>query len=445
MKLRDYETRAIKALPGLLNLHKRVVAVAPTGSGKTVISAALIRKMTGARVLWLAHRKELLEQAVRQLVAAGIPESWIGLLTSAKRRNAKKARILVASVGMFRSREVPEVDIIVVDEAHRTLAKSYVSILSARPDAFVLGLTATPWRLDGKGLGDVFKHLHVMATPTELIADGHIVQPRTYGIPKSKAKEILGGVPVQAGDYQTKALGKAMMKRSLMGDVVVECARLAPDAPTLVFAVNREHGRALAARFSAAGSKVAYLDGETPTPEREAIIAALVDGTVQVIVNVDVLTEGFDCPPVKCVALCRPTKSLTRFLQPIGRASRPFGTGRPVVLDHAGNCWRHGLPETDRVWTLDGRERGDGSEAPVKQCPECEAMIPISATECPECGAAQSRDAGEIAEEQAELERLAATQKEKKETRALLEKLAKDRGAPRGWVESTLAKMFEAA
>jgi DNA repair protein RadD len=446
MKLeqREYQTRAVAKLRQAFKNHQRVVAVGPTGSGKTVVAVKWIQARPRARVLWLAHRIELLRQAHEQLLSAGLAEAEVGTLSGVEIINPG-ARILVASVDMFRARPVPNVDVIVVDEAHRVIAKSYQDIVFARPKALVLGLTATPWRLDGTGLEDVFDEMVPIAGPTELIIGSFIAAPVTYGIPKEKALQIVRGVRSQGGDYASGQLGRAMMERSLMGDVVSECERLAPGQRTLVFAVNREHGRALWQRFVQADRVAEYLDAETPTAERKAMVKRLESGETGAIVNVDVLSEGFDCPPVKCIVLARPTKSLTRFLQQTGRASRPYGRKRPIILDHAGNCWRFGLPESEREWTLAGRPKGGGGEAPVKQCVECGVMIPAGCKRCLECGAEQPVPEHELQERQAELERIRATEAEKAAARQRVEKIALEKNAPPGWADKVIAAMFGAA
>jgi DNA repair protein RadD len=452
MKLRDYELKAVRELPRLLRKHRRVVAVAPTGSGKTVIAAALVRAMRGKRALWLAHRIELLKQALEQLIAAGVPASSLGLLAgigSVELRDGTRigqnenASIIVASVDMFRGgREVPRCELIVVDEAHRTMAATYRGILDQRPRAQVLGLTATPWRLDGEPLGDVFEHLHVMAESVELIADKFIAAPRVYGVPREKARAIVKGLKSGNGDYVGKDAERSAM-RYLMGDVVSECSRLAPGARTLVFATTRKHGRALTKRFKRSGRRAEYLDGDTPANERAAMLARLESGETEVIINVDVLAEGFDCPPVKCIALARPTRSLTRFLQQCGRASRPFGNKRPVILDHAGNCYRFGLPQSPREWSLTDESKASGGGDPVvKQCPECEEMIPAACKICPECGAEQPMPEREIEEQRAKLEELAALKTEMEAARERVAAVARERGAGAKWRNEVMRAIF---
>jgi DNA repair protein RadD len=438
--LHEDQAAALPKLLKLLGRGARLCAVSPTGSGKTVLGAAaileLLKKRKRLRVLWVAHRFELLDQAQRHLIEAGIPAEDVGLLTGDKKRNVK-ARVLVAGIGMFQARDVPKVDLIVVDEAHRVAADSYQRLVNEFPEVPVLGLTATPLRLDGKPMGATFDELLVVAGMTELIANKRIANPVTYGLPYEKAKALVAGIASQHGDYATSQLGKVMMRGKLMGDVVSETNRLAPGERTLVFAVNREHGKELAARFRKAGRPTAYLDGETPAGERAGILARLESGEVEVVVNIDVLTEGFDCPAVKCIVLARPTKSLTRFLQYCGRASRNYHGKRPIIVDNAGNCWRHGLPEQEREWSLEGREKGTGEPA-VRHCKECGAMMPINATECPECGAAQPVHERELEEQRAELERLKAREDDLRRRREVLGKLAAMKGLDAQWVESAM-------
>jgi DNA repair protein RadD len=318
--LRPYERRAVAAIQAALPQYGRVVAVGPTGCGKTVIAAALLNLMSGSRVLWLAHRIELIGQALEHLVAAGVPISDIGVATGEMKRNVS-ARLLVGSIDTMRGMDVENKDLIVVDEAHRTMAASYMRVLAKNPAAWVLGLTATPWRLDGKPLGDVFKSMVLIGEAAELVADGFLAGPIVYGISRDRAAEVIRGVQ-GSGDYSPLSAERAAM-RLLVGDVVKECARLAPLERTIVFATTRRHGRELHRNFLDAGRSFRYLDAETPATVRKNMIEDLSIGEIEGIVNVDVLSEGFDCPPVKCIALARPTRSLTRFLQQCGRASRP--------------------------------------------------------------------------------------------------------------------------
>lgn len=433
LKEREYQTRAVTELLKRFKKHQRIVAVAPTGSGKTFVAAMLLRRFPGKRVLWIAHRLELLYQARDHLKECGVLPGEIGIFSGAEKDNVD-ARILLASIDIFRAHLVPKVDIIVVDEAHRVMAKSYQEIIYAQPKALVLGLTATPERLDGKPLGDVFQDMLIVSEAMELIADGYLCMPICYGVDQSVAQSMVAGVQTRAGDFDNAQLGEAMSDRRLVGNVVQECARLAQGLRTIVFAVNRAHGAALFERFNESGRASAYLDGNTGIKEREQIVADLRSGAVELVVNVDVLSEGFDCEEVKCIALARPTKSLTVFLQQVGRSMRPYGGVDPIVLDHAGNVWRHSLPDMPRRWSLDGRPKGSGP-ARVKKCAECERIIYASARECPHCGAEQPFTAQDLEEQEIELQRIRNTEQMLAGRRTVLQEIAKRRGANDEWVE----------
>lgn len=386
-------------------------------------------------VVWLAHRYELLGQAQKHLKAAGVRHP--GLLSGRSTVTGDGA-VTVASVDMSVEALRPVLErasLVVVDEAHRALAPSYRAALALAPQAHVLGLTATPWRLDGKGLRPVFKHLHVCATQTELIADRFIPQPVTYGVSRDAARDLVRGVGSARGDFEREALGRRLSTRVLMGRGVSEWRRLAAGRSTLVFAATRAHAQALRKQF---GRGWAYLDGETPGHERDATLAALADSSLQGVVSVDVLTEGFDCPAVECIVLARPTKSLTLYLQQVGRAARSKRR-RPIVLDHAGNTWRFGLPESEREWSLEDRPRGTG-EAPMWRC-VCGVMNDVSSTACYECGEARSIERAEIEEQEAKLERVQALEAERAAARLRIEAVAKARNAPRGWVDLVMTEM----
>lgn len=463
MKLRPYQRKSALNLLGLLKLHRRVVAVSPTGSGKTAIGAAVVRlsghNLTDStaggdnftsthpvrrsgRVLWLAHRIELLRQARRELIKAGLTEAAVGILAGAEKCN-EGARVLVASVDMFRSRLVPDVGLIVVDEAHHVTANSYRDITDVKPNAMVLGLTATPERLDGEPLGDVFRHMHVAAEAVELIADGFLLEANVYGIPLEKARDLVRGAHSGGGkDYSGPKLERAMAKRPLMADIVQEYQRLAPGERAIVYSCGSRHGQALTERFAAAGIPVAYVDRHTKQSEREALLAPggkLASGEILVVVNVGVLTEGFDCPSVSCIIVARPTKSLALWRQMCGRGARPQEGKRFLVLDHAGNTWRHGYPDTPIPWSLEGRDREAGPQ-PFKHCPSCNRMNPISAARCANCGAEFPIAERELSEQEAELERLQQREDEKRSREQAVRRLALERGYDEAWVRGILDK-----
>ncbi len=439
VKLRPYEEKALVGLKARFRKHQRVLAVAPTGAGKTVIGAAYVLAQPKARVLWLAHRKELLDQAASQLHRVGIPKADIGVLHGSRKEN-ESARVLVASVGMFRSRDVGERNLVVIDEAHHASAGGYLGIAEELPDAKVLGFTATPWRLDGKPLGEHFDDLYVMAESEELILDGYLARSRIFGIPKDKARDLVRGLTGGgSGDWSGPAIERAMRKGRLTADIVTEWLRLAKDIPTIVYASGVAHAQDLLGRFRAAHVKAAILTEGTSPRERASMLDDFKAGAITVLVNVLILTEGFDAPDAKCIVLARPTKSLTLYRQMCGRGARP-NRKRYIVLDETGNVWRHGFPESPIAWSLTAPVRTTG-DAPVKQCAidGCDCIMPISVMLCPECGAEQPEPDDVVARRRAELEEIREAAAEKARREKVIREIAK----ARGWSERQTSRALQ--
>lgn len=450
-KLYPYQQTAVTKLVPLLRKKRRVVAVSPTGSGKTVVGVATLLKMgKKIRVLWVAHRIELLNQArakAHEIAAlSGIPEADIGLMAGTERVNIH-ARILVAGVGSVVNRvdDLDAFDLIVVDEAHRTNANTYQRILGAWPKAMVLGLTATPKRLDGKALGDSFDALYEIATQSELLRGKRIAKIVTYGFPAEKLKKILAGLPQGEGDFARGALGKRMGNNVLVGDVVKAYLEKGNGEAAICFAASREHAKKLVARFKKAKLQVEYVDGDTEKDEREDITRSFKNDEFDILVNVDVLTEGFDCN-AKCIIDACPTKSVTRYLQRVGRGVRWVGDKVCIYLDHAGNYDRHKPPQDDRVWTLDGKAKNGeaaGSDEVCRVCLHCglKSMVSPGTKVCPECGEMYSEIKRKLSEmKHLELVRRNKKAEEESRLRSLFTKVAERRKLPASWVEQSVTE-----
>jgi superfamily II DNA or RNA helicase len=344
-------------------------------------------------VLFIAHRRELINQAYARLHAFGIPERDVGVIMASDARRRPTALVQVASVDTLRMRPKPEADIVFVDECHRCMAKSYRDIAAAYPNAIHLGLTATPYRADGKGLGDAYDELIPVASPKQLIADGFLVEPRVFTVPQGDLPD-LSGVKTRGGDYEERSLAQAMDRAPLVGNIVDHWLRLAEGLRTVVFAVSIAHSRHIVERFNAVGVAAEHLDGRTPTALRDAILRRVEDGTTTVVSNVGCLCEGWDQPSVKCGVLARPTKSTGLYLQQAGRILRPWNGARALLLDHAGCVQMHGLPQDDREFSLVGdarRTKKTGvkdapAEKPVRTCAQCCAVVAPGVLVCPECG-----------------------------------------------------------
>ena len=373
LALRPYQTAAIAETRQRMRRARSVLINSPTGSGKTLIACQIIHQAVEKRrrVLFLAHRRELIDQCAAKLDEAGVIHHGVILAGHAKAR-APHAPVQVASIQTLIRRELPPADLVIIDEAHRALANSYQHLLTNYPAAKVIGLTATPERLDGRGLGDLFEDLVVVSTIPDLIAEGYLMAPDCYGAPSGGPD--LSRVRKQRGDYHEGQLEAAMDTAELTGELLSNWRRLAADRKTIVFATGVAHSQHIVARFQAAGIAAAHLDGATPLALRQQILQDWRFGALQVVSNVMVLTEGFDFPELEACVLARPTQSVALYLQAAGRVMRP-APGKPgaLVLDHAGCFHAHGLPFEHREWTLEGEtDRRKRQKTPPTLCPVCQ-------------------------------------------------------------------------
>ena len=283
-----------------------------------------------------------------------------------------------------RSGRLDGIHLVIVDEAHHVVAATWRAILEKVPNARVLGVTATPERLDGKGLREAFDALTIGPTVKELIAGGWL-SPFVVYAPERLVD--LKGARTVAGDYALGDLERRMNVGFVLDDALAEYRKHLNGRPAIAFCTTINHSRVVARFFRSNGIGARHVDGDTPAKERRELIERLATGDVQIITNCSLIAEGLDVPSVAGVILLRPTKSLALHLQQIGRALRPSpGKQRAVILDHAGNCLRHGMPDLEHPWSLDGRPKKRG-KALVRRCPDCGALIPIAIHECPECGA----------------------------------------------------------
>lgn len=414
IELRPYQAAAVEALRSHVRAgRRRVLLQLPTGGGKTVLASSIIhsaRVNYDARVLFFAHRLELVNQTVRQLAKWGVTE--VGVMRGKDARTDATQPVQVGTVQTLSRRTAPAADIVFVDEAHRAAGDTYRRVLEAYPEATIIGLSATPCRLDGKPLGDVFEALEKAGTYAQLMADGFVEEPVVYSTP---VRPDLSAVHTRMGDYVEGELEEAMMQPSIIGSIVGEWQKHAGGRRTVVYAVTVAHSQEIVRRFCDAGIAAEHLDGTTPEDERAAILDRVERGDTLVVSNCAVLTEGWDCPPVKCVVMARPTKSLALYMQCVGRALRPWGGVRPVVLDHGDNVGAHGLPTEDRAWTLDGgAQRREGAKNEFHMCKGCYGFVKLNP--CELCGYEAPREVRKI-EEAAHVELAPVTGRPKVEDR----------------------------
>lgn len=397
MQLRDYQLRDMERLRAAMRGARSVLYVAPTGSGKTVLFCAIAHGVVARRrrVWILLHRQELVAQTSRALHAFGLPRGVAHDLVTPGAAPGN-APVQVCSVQTLVRRVRlggwPAPDLVVIDEAHHATAGSWREVLDSVPGVRVLGVTATPARTDGQGLGrsagGVFDALVMGPSIRELVAAGWLAPTLCFGL---RVRADLDGVPSRGGDFAQGILADRMDRPSITGDAVREYSRLAPGRPALAFCASILHAEHVAAQFRAAGYRAESIDGRLDDDSRRARIEALGDGSIQVLTSCEIVSEGTDIPAVEVAILLRPTQSVVLHCQQIGRAMRPaHGKARALVLDHVGNILRHGLPDEDRPWSLEGQRRGSREREAaavavrVQQCPECFAAHAPAAT-CPWC------------------------------------------------------------
>jgi DNA repair protein RadD len=405
--LRDYQREQVGDVAQAMQQgFRRILVQGATGSGKThVIATIVLAAFTaGLRVLILATRTRLVRQLHERLNAFDTPHGVIANPLPELRNYS--ALVQIASVDTLHRRAIvnehiplPAADLVLFDEAHLSTADTRLGILDRYPDALRIGFSATPARKSGRSLGAVFDVLIMGRSIRELTAAGTLVPLRIFNSPVVTLKELRAVPKDNDGDYQPQALGELLSKPKLVGDVLENWLRIAKGKRTLVFAVNKTHGAALLADFLRQGIRAEMLTDQDDEVTREEVIARLERDETQILVNCFLLSYGTDIPAVECIVLARPTRSLTMYLQMVGRGLRPSPeTGKRdcILIDH-GHCVVHlGLPDSDFGWSLDDSRNASREAAAraksvaeaMRTCRECAAIWLTSELghACPECG-----------------------------------------------------------
>lgn len=381
VNLRPYQTTAVAEIEAAIAAGEHPLYVLPTGGGKTTCFTYIARNFPG-RVCIVMHRRELIAQTCRAL-----GETPHGVIQSGVRPRPH-ARIQVASIQTLVNRlNRYEFDLIIIDEAHHTTAASYQRVVAAYPKAAVMGVTATPCRTDGRGLRDAgFTKMILGPSVAELTAQGHLTPAMVYVDPKAVN---LAGCRRIGGDYARGDLVRVMDKPKIYGDAVEHYSRFARHMPAIAFCVSIQAAQHMAEVFRAAGYRAASIEGSMKPQERQGLIEGLARGDLHVLTSCDLISEGVDVPVVACGIMLRPTLSDALWLQQVGRCLRPArGKTHAAILDHVGNSFRHGWPDTPRPWNLDGipkKTQERETAETVRICAECfrgHSPAPV----CPWCG-----------------------------------------------------------
>jgi DNA repair protein RadD len=462
IQLRNYQGEVItKTGEVIASGKRRPIVVAPTGSGKTIVAADIIKNAVAENksVLVLAHRREIIGQTSEKLYQLGISHGIIQAGFSPR----PLERVQVASISTlwtraFRSEAMarPPVDLLVIDECHHCPASTYRKIIDNYPDAVLIGLTATPCRGDGRGLGGIFNAIVESPQVAELIEMGHLVKTRVY----APINPDLRGVQTRIGDYVESQLADRMDRPKLVGDIVTHWHKYGERRKSVAFAVNVQHSLHIREEFTKSGVRAEHLDGSTPKPERDAILARLASGETELVTNCMVLTEGWDMPAVACCILARPTKKMGLYRQMIGRILRPAeGKADAIVLDHSGAVFRHGFVEDRVEWTLDPDRRAEspahnnrGYEAGSRllECTQC-GTLRVAGQACGHCGFLPKRPPRDVPFGDGELGRVDRERRvhadlhdpvERARWHAMLLSISYERGYKPGWVAHKFKEKF---
>lgn len=372
-KLRDYQINLLNnTRKAMQDGYKAPCIVSPCGSGKSVVIAELARltTMKDNRVLFLVHRKELISQIKKSFRDQGVVMPNVDLM--------------MVQTAVRRLDKLRKPSLIITDENHHSLANTYRKIYDHFPDAYRVGFTATPIRLNGGGLGDVNDILIEGLTVKELIALGHLAPYKYY----APSVVDTSGLHTRRGEFVAKEVDELFSSKTIFGNVINHYKKLAMGKQAILYAPNVAKSIQIARAFNKENIIAEHIDAKTPAEERTKIINRFRSGEIQVLCNVELISEGFDVPDCEVVILLRPTQSYGLFIQQSMRSMRYKPGKTAIIIDHVGNVHRHGLPDKEMTWSLNPQKETKAVKDPtsVKQCPECFFIVPSATAICPDCG-----------------------------------------------------------
>ena len=405
IQLRAYQQRIIDQCREHFRAgRRRIVVQAPCRSGKTYTFGFMAHAAAskGKRVLVLAHREALVEQASNSFSKLRIEH---GLILSGRSSNTMPVQIGMIGTVARRLDRIHAPDMIVIDEGHRSLGKQYRSIIDAFPAAHVLPFTATPARTDGRGLGEIAEALVQGPQPLELIESGDICRPRLF-VPEPSA-DLSGIRNIDSVEGKAKA-ARALDRPHITGDAIAHYRRYASGLSFVCFCSGIEHAVHVAEQFTAAGIPTLSIDGTNSQGERDKIMGALASKSVTGITTTDLISEGVDLPSVWCTIHLRRTDSLIVYIQQSFRPLTPEpGKTHGIIIDAVNNFATFGWPHADREWSLDGRcnhnKRAAENTVAVRRCKACFMIYEPHIPHCPFCGAEAERGSRRIEQRDGDL------------------------------------------
>lgn len=363
--LRDYQQLAKEEIFGKWNCVDNILYQMPTGTGKTRLFTSIIRDISiwglrhniNYRILIIAHRSELIEQSSRSLDKYRIKHGVLAG-TMKDKRDLTQA-IQVASIQTITHPanqcliDDLKFDFIIIDEAHHAVAKSYQELWEFCPDAKKLGVTATPWRMNNSGFAQIFDAYIPSMSIKDFIQKGWLATYQYYSIPTSsdlvKSIESIREFDIE-GDYKNSALVEVCDTSKIRAQLYDSYEKNVVGKKGIIYSISREHSEHICLQYRNRGVAIENIDSKTPAKVREKVIQAFRNGEIDIIVNVDIFSEGFDCPDIEFIQLARPTKSLVKYIQQVGRGLRKNGDKKCIILDNVGMYSRFGLPDEERDW-----------------------------------------------------------------------------------------------
>jgi len=426
MQLRDYQSDGINKIRKTFSSGvRRVAYIAPCGAGKGTMVAYMANKAAdnGKNVLFIIHRQELLQQIADDI-------------------GRKHELIQLASVQTIVRQldKIPVPDLIISDEFHHGTANTWRKIFNYFKNAYLVGLTATPARTDGSGLGEICDELIIGPSVKWLISKGFLAPYRYFAPPMPVD---FSDIKIKLGDYDQKEIAVRMDKPHITGQAIEHYKQLAEGKQAIVYCASIQHSINTVDSFISYGYNAKHVDGKTPDEERKQAIADFKSGKLRIMSNVDLFGEGLNLPGVEVVILLRPTQSLVLHVQQSMRSMRPGEGKTAIIIDAVGNVFRHGLPDEERSWSLESKKRSKKEKDPsvgIKSCPECYAAHD-PAPQCPECKFIYPVKSRNLEESDGDLKEITAIEKRERrmdvgkcKTIDELKAIAADRGYKSSWV-----------
>lgn len=444
MKLRLYQEHGINNIRAqFVRGLKRICFVAPCGAGKTLIMAYMASRASekGKRTMFLVHRRELIEQAAVTFKSLSLK---FGIIAPNYPMNNQLIQIGSVQTVARRLDKIPAQDLIILDECHHATAKTWLNIIDNFDKAKVVGLTATPARLSGEGLGSVFDSLIIGAETKDLIEQKYLAPYKYYAPPVTAC---LDKIKTVHGDYDRTEINLRMNKPAIIGDAIEHYKQLASNTQAIAYCTSIQHSINTAAMFNVAGISAVHIDSKTSMSERKLAMENFRNKKIKILCNCDLFGEGIDVPSMQTVVLLRPTKSLTLYIQQAMRGMR-IDRANPdkqaIILDHVGNVFRHGLPDSSREWSLEGTKKTSrnkqASTVSIKVCSNCfSAHDPANI--CPYCGFIYPIESNTIKQKAGELKELSKLEIKGRKievgrAKSLeeLKQIADERGYKSGWI-----------